>query len=237
MGNSKVLGLVGLLLLVWVSLAGAQEVAGRWGIGILWNYDAPAFGLRDWYSGTSKIGGTFIYVSSPTRAVEVEYHRAEFTHGSIEEKEFEWAADGNRYLSPEASAEMTFSSVLVNAVLYSSKRGIPFSAARYTPYLVVGGGFYGYEHKVSGLIYPGQKTKPLDPDVKLEPFSDTRKALGANLGLGVEAFVTSNVSIDLRARYNFIVGELRPMEAWGLKRVFPIQSADVGACVKFYFWE
>ena len=237
MTNLKVLGVIGLVLIVGMSVTVAQENVAQWGTGILCDYNIPAFGFKNWYSGANQLGGRLIIVSSPNRALELEYQHVKFTDGAIVDKEFMWAADQNYYASPEASAEMTMNSVVVNAILYSGDNGLTFSAARYSPYLVIGGGFYRCENSVSGLIYPGQRTEPLDPNIKLAPYTDSRTALGANIGLGVEAFVTDNVAIDLRARYNFIVGEIRPMNAWGLDKVFPLQSFSMGAALKFYFWK
>jgi opacity protein-like surface antigen len=85
---------------------------------------------------------------------------------------------------------------------------------------------------VSGLLWPGQKNALTQ---ELESFTDQRYALGFNAGLGVEAFVIDNVAVDLRGRYNFVIGQLRPLEDWGLSETFPLQLLDIGAGIKFYF--
>jgi opacity protein-like surface antigen len=79
--------------------------------------------------------------------------------------------------------------------------------------------------------------EPVGPDNSLQFPSqhDRRSALSLNVGLGLEAFIISNVSLDLRARYHMSVGDLRPYNAWGLFQTFPLQQFDVGAGVKFYF--
>ena len=70
----------------------------------------------------------------------------------------------------------------------------------------------------------------------LEAFSDTRTALGVNVGFGVEGFIFDNISVDLRGRYNVLLGELRPMEAWGIEgQTFPMQFWNVRAGMRFYF--
>jgi len=71
----------------------------------------------------------------------------------------------------------------------------------------------------------------------MTPAQDTQTALSANLGFGMEAFITSSVALDVRARYNFIIGELRPFEDWKLQKVFPLQLFDLSAGLKFYFWQ
>ena len=75
----------------------------------------------------------------------------------------------------------------------------------------------------------------LDPGVHLEPFSDKRTTLGASIGLGLEAFILDNVSLDLRGRYNFVLGQLRPMETWGIDEGIWLQFFDIGTGLKFYF--
>ena len=129
---------------------------------------------------------------------------------------------------------------MVNGLIYLKRGETGFAPKAWSPYLGIGTGFYKYNSSVSGLIYPGQKTEVapgagLDPTVHLEPFSDMRTALGVNLGLGLEAFVFSNISLDIRGRYNFVLGQLRPMEAWGIEEGIWLQFFEIGTGVKFYF--
>jgi hypothetical protein len=57
------------------------------------------------------------------------------------------------------------------------------------------------------------------------------------LGFGLEAFLTPTIALDVRGRYHFILSELRPYDAWGLDKAFPLQMMDLSAGFKFYFWE
>ena len=42
--------------------------------------------------------------------------------------------------------------------------------------------------------------------------------------------------MDLRARYNVFLGELRPMEAWGIVgQTFPMQYWNLRGGMRFYF--
>jgi hypothetical protein len=44
-----------------------------------------------------------------------------------------------------------------------------------------------------------------------------------------------SVALDLRARYHVVIGELRPMSAWGFdKTTMPLQFIEVGAGLKFF---
>jgi opacity protein-like surface antigen len=238
MKKSKDFGFItiGLCLLISASKIQSQETTGRWGVGTFVDYNRATFQLKDWYaSGRSQVGGVFTYVASSKVTVEVEYHRSRFDHGSLEKRTFTWTVDNKPYASPNAVSKMKLNSFLVNTLIHKGSSRI-VGSGNYSPYLTVGIGFYDYKTDVRGLIYPGQKTAPLNMGLLLEPFSDTQTALGANFGIGVEAFIFENIAVDLRGRYNVLLGELRPMEAWGLKgQTFPMQFWNLRAGVKFYF--
>jgi opacity protein-like surface antigen len=236
MRNFKVFSMAGLFLLISASVTFGQEGAGRWGVGTFVDYNRAIFKLKDWYgSGRSQVGGVFTYVASSKASVEVEYHRSQFNHGSLEKRPFTWTVDNKPYLSPNAVSKMKINSFLVN-VLVRKGTARTFGSGNYSPYLTVGVGFYDYKTDVRGLIYPGQRTAPLNTGLLLEPFSDTQAALGANLGIGLEAFIFDNIAVDLRGRYNVLLGELRPMEAWGLKgQTFPMQFWNLRGGLKVYF--
>ena len=57
-----------------------------------------------------------------------------------------------------------------------------------------------------------------------------------DFGAGVEAFVTPNLALDLRARANMVIGEIRPVLYYDLEKIRPLSTLDVGAGIKFYFW-
>ena len=201
----------GVSLLLLAPSAFSQDVVGSWGVGAFVGYNRAMFKLDDWYQdGKTAVGGVFVYVVNPKTSVEVEYHR-----------------------SPGARSEMRINSFLVNVLIRQS--GI-MERQKYSPYVAFGTGFYDYTTDVRGLIFPGQKTAPIDKSLLLEAFSDTRTALGVNVGAGVEGFIFDNVSVDLRGRYNVLLGELRPMEAWGIEgQTFPMQFWNVRAGMRFYF--
>jgi opacity protein-like surface antigen len=225
---------VPLLLLATASAAFSQDVVGSWGVGAFVGYNRAMFKLDDWYQdGKTAVGGVFVYVVNPKTSVEVEYHRSRWMDGELEELGFTWSVDGKSYKSPGARSEMRINSFLVNVLIRQS--GI-MERQKYSPYVAFGTGFYDYTTDVRGLIFPGQKTAPIDKSLLLEAFSDTRTALGVNVGAGVEGFIFDNVSVDLRGRYNVLLGELRPMEAWGIEgQTFPMQFWNVRAGMRFYF--
>ncbi|MSS73566.1 MAG: hypothetical protein EXS64_19065 [Candidatus Latescibacteria bacterium] len=232
----KVLRNLGGLLVLLAVLAGAvyaDDVSGRWGVGAFMNYNVPTFGFRNWYSSASKFGMAFAYVPSQRMSVEVEYHRSHFAHGSLESRTFVWAAgDKKPHTSPDARSDMKINSLLANGIIHLGKKIPSFQASSFSPYLIVGGGFYRYKHNVSGMLWPAQKDALVIP---LPGYTDQQFALGINAGFGVEAFIMNNVAVDLRGRYNFVVGQLRSMENWGLKETFPLMLFDMGAGLKFYF--
>lgn len=229
----KVFRVVGLLMLVLaVSTWPAVAQEGSWGVGVFANYNVPVFGLGDWYDNDSKFGLNAAYVPAPNVTVEMEFHHGNFTDGSLLTRTFTWI-DGNDYTSPNAASNMSLNSLLLNALVRLRQIGQPFAASSFAPYIAVGGGFYRYRNDVSGLLWPLQTEAP--PVGEMEPFTDQRFALGINAGLGVEAFVIDNVAVDLRARYNMMFGDLRPLEDWELSGTFPLQMLDFGAGIKFYF--
>lgn len=227
---------IGLSLIFCTGLAGAaqgDDVSGRWGVGAFMNYNVPTLGFRNWYSNANKLGMAFAYVPSQRVSVEVEYHRSHFKNGSLESRTFIWTAgDKKPHTSPDAQSDMKFNSLLVNGIIHLGKKIPTFQASSFSPYVVVGGGFYRYRHNVSGMLWPAQKDRLV---LTLPPYTDQQYALGINTGFGVEAFIVDNVAVDLRSRYNFVVGQLRSMEDWGLKETFPLMLFDVGAGLKFYF--
>ncbi len=224
------------LLLVSVGGVYGQSASGSWGVGTFLDYNRSMFKLKDWYEdGRGTVGVVFTYVVGPKVSVEVEYHRSKFDNGSLEDRMFTWGPDGKDYASPDAVSKMQMNGFLVNGII-RGKGAEVLRKGSYEPYLTVGAGFYDYSTDVSGLIYPGQKTAPIDPTLKLDAFSDTRTALGVNAGFGVEGFIFDNISVDLRARYNVFLGELRPMEAWGIEgQTFPMQYWNVRGGMRFYF--
>ncbi len=127
----------GLFLLISASTIQSQETTSRWGVGTFVDYNRAMFKLKDWYaSGRSQVGGVFTYAVGSKVAVEVEYHRSKFDHGSLETRTFIWTVDNKPYASPNAVSKMKINSVLVNTLI---RRGVSQGAGsgNYSPYLTV----------------------------------------------------------------------------------------------------
>ena len=149
--------------------------------------------------------------------------------------------------SSEGSSKMTLHSITLNTVKYFERNN--FLNSRF--FLTGGVGFHIYKHQVDSLLYGG---KPIDSEgnkIFLEPFEDSRVALGFNIGGGLDAKISEQIVLDIRTRYNVIVGELRPIEAYKykgegfasenktidvLEKVFPIQYITFSASIKYFFW-
>ena len=232
MRQSWLLGSLLVLTVGFVGVSFADDVTGRWGVGAFMDYNMPTMKFADWYSGANKFGMDFIYVPAQKISVEVEYHRSHFDHGSPETRTFTWSVDKKPHSSPNAKADMKFNSLLVNGLIHMGKTGPQYRASTFSPYIAVGGGFYRFQHNVSGLLWPGQANALV---LTLPAYTDQQFALGMNVGFGVEAFIVDNVAVDIRARYNFVIGQLRSLEDWGLKETFPLQMLDLGGGLRFYF--
>ena len=89
------------------------------------------------------------------------------------------------------------------------------------------------------MIYPEQAPSgpgaPPDLTILLQPVEDTRTALSLNIGGGTQIHVGERVALDLRVRYNFVLGEMRPFAVWGIEKTSFFHLLDLGAGLKFYF--
>ncbi len=232
--RSRFLAVCCLCLLGLAPPTGAQGYRGVGVSGFL-DYNLPLLSLRDgWYTKSVKWGAALLYSVDSRLTMEFEYHRAKYNDGKIEGRTFLWSVDQKEYASPGASADMRINSAVINFLVRMGRPSGLFQARRSSLYLLVGAGFFDYDNRVRGLIYPGQTATPLNPARLLEPDRDRRTALGVNLGLGLERFLTRVVALDFRARHNFILGQLKPREAWRVKEAWPLQTVDLGVAVKFY---
>jgi hypothetical protein len=228
----RTFGLVSLCFLLLAPAAPAQEQ--RWGLGGFGSLQVPIFGFRDRFGEMGKVGATLIYTYSSQKVFELEYHYAKAGSGQLEDRGFFWAIDKQLHPSPNAKSDITFNNFLINTLFFLWKE-VDLSSPGARPYLALGAGFYNYSSKVSGLIFPEQVAATLDPNFQLEPTEDTRTALGVNFGIGVQYFFSDKVALDIRGRYNLIMGELRPFELWGVKKTFPFNLIDIGMGLKAYF--
>jgi opacity protein-like surface antigen len=238
-------GVLAVALMAWASAAQAAET--HTGFGVFGNIEMPVLSLSKWYSQAPKFGATILHAPNENYTMEIEYHYAPYRNGKIEKKTFVWSVDQRSYGSPNAKAEMNVQSLLFNFLFRLGNKGRQFSGKGASPYIMVGAGFVGYKNKVSGLAYPFQTKAPFNTNAwpasetrngqaggLLEPDEERRVTIGTNFGLGVEKFVSAGMSIDLRVRYNFAIGRLKPRELWAIKETWPLQAADLGVALKFY---
>ena len=228
--------MVGVLVVLVSGDLFAQQ--SGWGLGGFANYHVPLSNLRDRYDQAGKYGLNLNYVASELVTVEVEYHYSKFDNGKLATRAFTYPIDGQEYTSPNASSTMTFNSLSVNALVFvgEENRQHGFQAKDYRYYLALGGGFFRYNAENRDLVWPAQTNDLINLNTVMDPQIDKRTTIALTTGAGVEAFVVDNISLDVRGRLNFVVGELRPMLFYDLERVRPLMFFDVGAGVKFYFW-
>lgn len=231
----------GLLAMGLAVLCGASDVLAdgkeMWGIGGSAGLNVPARQLRDRFSSTTKYGATINSVMSQAATLEIEYHYSKFDRGKLETMPFTWAVDKKVYTSPNAQSRMTFNSLALNALIFPGEKNQArgFKAKEYRYYLLVGGGFYRYKAVTKNLVYPAQTKEPLDLKYVMDPQIDQRYTLAADVGFGLEGFITDNLSVDVRGRYNLVIGQLRPMLFYNVNETWPIMLFDVGVGFKIYF--
>lgn len=228
-------GVAGLLMAAAPAYGAEGASSGRYGIGFFADYLFPASEFNSWHKPAPEFGANLSYTltSAKGMALEFEYHYSRFNHGRVEKKTFIWGVDQKPYPSPNARNRMTVNSGLINTVIYFGPKRSG-SSGKASPYIAVGTGFYNYVNRTEGLIYPGQKATPLNPNLVLEPREDNSTSFGVSLGFGTEIMMSPKVALDLRGRYHMVFGHLNPMEAWGVKEVFPIQMGDVRVAIRFY---
>ena len=173
---------------------GWAQGVGNWSLGANYGFEVPIKIFSQWHEETRKTTARFSYMTAPKVGIEVEYQRSSYTNGKLQAKTFVWPVDGKSYRSPEAQSTMVINTLVVNGVLYLKEGGLQLATKMWAPYFVAGTGFYDYKSRVSGMIYPGQRSEVapgagLDPTLHLEPFTDSRVSLGLNLGFGLEAFI------------------------------------------------
>jgi hypothetical protein len=207
----------------------------HYGAGVFMARNIPILGLADRYSAAEQYGVILDRKLSDRTTLEFEYHHVAFSDGKIENRTFTWGVDKKEYNSPDARSNMKVNGFLMNALVHLGKTPDPEeTGVQLKPYIAVGWGIYDYKDRVSGLIYPGQKAPPLDTTILLDPTVDKHAALGVNFGVGM-AVVQGKFGLDVRARYNMALGDLRPMESWGFSGVFPLSLLELRTTFKLYF--
>ena len=225
----KVVCVIGAIL---IAVSGAQAFeSGQSGIGFFGSAHVPMFNFGKWYSISPKLGVSYNYVVTPKIIAEIEYHYSKMGGGDLEERKFRWSVDKNEHLSPQVDQKMSFNSVAASGIVHFRE----LASSGSTPYLTGGMGFSWFRNKVSGLIFPGQTGTSLDTSLLLPAYEDDWPALTLTLGGGVSIVTSERFLIDIRGRYNIMLGELRPLEDWGLLKTFPLQAFDLVVGFK-YFW-
>ena len=227
----KLIKIACVALLMLTGSANGQE--GTYGIGGFFNLYVPLFNFRDMYGNGTKYGATIHYTYHKRKSVEVEFHHASFNDGSLETRRFRFS-DGKDYISPQAESKMTFNSVSANWLFALKAEGFGQGV---TPYLTFGTGLYDYSSKVSGLIYAAQiptgPNAPPNTSLLQEPINDTRTSFSTNFGGGLQFGLGGKAALDLRVRYNIVMGELRPFLVWDVEKTFPFNLIDLGVGIKF----
>jgi len=250
----KVLCVSALFLALWLHPSHAQDLRGKWGVGGFVAYNMPMYGFGDRFgSEVNKWGLNFSYVANPRVTMEVEYHHASLDRGVLETKPFMWGVTKKEYASkdvnPDSRYDMKFNSLLLSGMVHF-RANRSMEEGSYSPYIVVGAGYYNHDTVAENILWPGQTeldakgagagvdaNGDILPAVVMQTQQDTRTAVAANVGVGLEAFLTRTIAIDVRGRYHFILSELRAYETWQLRKVFPMQMVDFAAGFKFYFWD
>lgn len=215
--------------------AAIAEVNGTWAVGVTGQYDLPLFKLKNWFpSGGIDFGGTVSRINNETWTFELDARYAKYGSGELENRSFLWSVDRQEHDSPQAKSEMTWLTLTANYLYHFKGGGAKLQTGGGAPYFAIGAGFYRYENKISGLIYPGQ-SGTLNTSLIQRPEADVRTALGINAGLGIEYFASQNFAVDVRAQYHVIWGHVRPLEAWGLQEAFPFHKLNLGVRLKLYF--
>jgi hypothetical protein len=191
----------------------------------------PVGNLGNWYPITPGIGVTGQFFLSAALHIELQYVYAHFPDGSVASNSFFWPVDKQYYTSPQAKAEMNLHSISVNFLFRGVEKHI-FNR-QWVPFIMLGSGFYAFNNSVSGLIYPGQGTRPLNKSLLLPATEDQQVALGANLGVGFEHPLLSRVDLDFRIRYQLVLGNIRSFEDWGITETFPLQMVNFELGVRY----
>jgi len=222
------------------------DLVGRFGVGLSGSFSFPVGGLERRHRATESFGLLISYIKTARSTIEVEYHRTRFDPGKMEDAQFFWPPTDPTtwkiYTSPLARNYFTVNAFTINGLYHFADRnahepeGLKQRVAA-GPYIVYGGGFYHYTDSVAGLIFSGQPDlgSGLDDTLLIESFEDTDVGWGFNLGGGAEVMMSNTASLDVRARYHLIIGELRQMDAYNVKRAYPLHYVDIGVTMKFYF--
>jgi len=171
--------------------------------------------IKAWYTTSPSFSGVLVYEFPRKRfQVETEINYTSFRDAGLQNREFRWLITGERVKSPNAKASMGLTGITVNGVLNFTSS----ASSTFVPYLTVGIGFHRYKHSVSGLIWPGQLERPLDPMLLLPSYKDSGTGQSISIGCGISKYFSKRFVVDVRAQWrNFSEVVLRPLDAWELE--------------------
>ena len=220
-----------ILLCITASQALSQEVPSgtQWGLGLSSQYDIPLYTFYDRFDGGANIGLKVSFVKNTT-TYDITYFTSNFSNGKIEKTKFQWVFDGNYYSSPKASSDISF-----HGLTATLQKPFHFNIGPLSPFWSVGSGFIYYKHEIRNLVFPGQSVPPLDQNFIYSPDDETRTSFSINFGGGLAYNPAPQLKLALNLRYNIIFGYLRPMEAWFLEKVTPMQLFGIGLDLTYYF--
>ena len=226
---------LGFVIILTLSILNSKAIAqdtsveGKWGLGLSAGYLLPLGNLYDRFDGGPKIALKVSYLKDDV-TYEAELYYSSFSSGKIEDLKFCWPYNKEYYPSPDGSSQMDFLGLLAN---FKFPTGLDWSGL--SLYYSVGAGFTYYKHQIKNMVYPGQLTNEINMDFTYSPDVEKHTALHANIGVGLQYFVTPEIYFGLGCRYNIIASYLRPMEAWLLEKVSPIQLLDINLEFIYYF--
>jgi hypothetical protein len=224
--------LVFLLLFLYLpQKSPAQKATQLRAVGVNPQINLPIGNLGNWYQATPGIGLAGQFFVSPALHIEVQYAYIHYSDGSVAKNSFQWPVDKKYYFSPQANAEMDLHTFTVNFLFRRAEK--QFLNRRFVPFLMVGSGFYAFNNAVSGLIYPGQGTRPLNTSLLLPDTGDEQVAVGASLGAGFEHPLFARVDLDFRVQYHLILGNIRSFEDWGMAETFPLQMINFEIGIRY----
>ena len=212
-----------------------QSILAQQSFSIITGAGVPVSGLNNWYGSAPIIGLQYIVQNNENKKTIIECHYQLFSDNSLSDREFYWVVDRNNYKSPDADANMDWIDFIIKSRIYFPDKSRSIGEKQLSPFSSYGLGLYYYNHKVSGLIYPGQSKKPLDTEFQLSPITDKRYAWGANIGIGFETAINDKLNLIVDINYNAAIGYLRPFEDWGLNKVMPLQFLTIGLGLNYNY--
>jgi opacity protein-like surface antigen len=200
---------------LFVSTAEAQD-RGRFSARLDAQFVQPVFGLADRFS------------AFPSGALALGYETDARTHWELRLTFLNFPQSATPALAFDP-AERDVDASLIGVGLEVVGGGIHVErrlreAARFLPYVSIGGGFYHWKETRAAYDHG---------EIFLTPLERSQWSGGLTGGLGLEYVLSPMISLTTAADYNLIFGELWPTLAVGLENVstFQFVSARLGVRV------